>query len=34
MLRPTDARPITERELLAAASAVLRTVAEHCRSRA
>ena len=31
-LRPTDARPITERELLAAASAVLRTVAGHCRN--
>jgi pyroglutamyl-peptidase len=34
VLRPTDARPITERELLAAAGAVLRTVAEHCRDRA
>ena len=33
VLRPTDARPITERELLAAASAVLRTVVEHCRNR-
>jgi len=33
-LRPTEARPITERELLAAASAVLRTVVAHCRERA
>ena len=30
-LRPTDARPIKEPELLSAARAVLRTVIDHCR---
>ena len=32
-LRPNDARPITEPELLSAAHAVLRTVIDHCRHR-